>query len=223
MSRRRGPTATGVERRASAAGCRALRPDDQQCDLRRLRRCDVVLGLLPGAGRLGARADVGLRAGRAERCRGGRAGHSASTATSRRRPIWWWNPTGVDPHGFTDGAAHRAALPAAYQRYALTASDPLYRGGTEDLQMLLRPLFLTSFLIDDQLADTGLGELGSGAVRERVQQDGDRCGVPPLAARGRRAGRPHLSSATRRSSRASASTTARVRYDQIALARSSAR
>ena len=34
--------------------------------------------------------------------------------------------------------------------------DPFYRADTEDMQMLLRPLFFTSFLIDDQLADEGL-------------------------------------------------------------------
>jgi hypothetical protein len=65
-------------------------------------------------------------------------------------------PTHVDPHGFSDGSAHRQSLPAAYQRYALTAGDPFYREDTEDLQMLLRPLFFTSFLIDDALADAGL-------------------------------------------------------------------
>jgi NADPH:quinone reductase-like Zn-dependent oxidoreductase len=69
-------------------------------------------------------------------------------------------PTSVDSHGFTDGSAHRAVLPAAYQRYALTACDPFYRDETEDLQMLLRPLFFTSFLIEDELADTGLATSG---------------------------------------------------------------
>lgn len=69
-------------------------------------------------------------------------------------------PTSVDAHGFSDGSAHRAALPAAYQRYVLTERDPFYVGGTEDLQMLLRPLFFTSFLIDDELADTGLATSG---------------------------------------------------------------
>jgi NADPH:quinone reductase-like Zn-dependent oxidoreductase len=69
-------------------------------------------------------------------------------------------PASVDAHGFSDAAAHRAALPTVYQRYALTARDPFYRGGTEDLQMLLRPLFFTSFLIDDELADAGLATSG---------------------------------------------------------------
>lgn len=61
---------------------------------------------------------------------------------------------GVD--GFLDGSPHRAALPAAYQRYLVTDVDPFYRVDTEGLQMLLRPLFFTSYLIDDQLADDGL-------------------------------------------------------------------
>jgi hypothetical protein len=65
-------------------------------------------------------------------------------------------PAAFDGQGFLDGSPHRAALPAAYQRYALTDHDPLYGADTEELQMLLRPLFITSFLIDDQLDDDGL-------------------------------------------------------------------
>jgi hypothetical protein len=65
-------------------------------------------------------------------------------------------PKSVNEKGFTDGAPHRAALPSAYHRYLVTAEDPFYRADTEDVQMLLRPLFFTSFLIDDQLDDEGL-------------------------------------------------------------------
>jgi hypothetical protein len=65
-------------------------------------------------------------------------------------------PASVDPGGFVDGSPHRAALPSAYHRYLVTAGDPFYRADTEEMQMLLRPLFFTSFLIDDQLADEGL-------------------------------------------------------------------
>ncbi len=65
-------------------------------------------------------------------------------------------PTEVDGRGFVDGSPHRAALPSAYHRYLAAAGDPFYRADTEDVQMLLRPLFFTSFLIDDQLADEGL-------------------------------------------------------------------
>jgi hypothetical protein len=66
----------------------------------------------------------------------------------------------VNDGGFIDGAAHRAPLPAVYQSYSFTDADPFYRVETEALQMLLRPLFFTSFLIDDQLADDGLTERG---------------------------------------------------------------
>jgi hypothetical protein len=65
-------------------------------------------------------------------------------------------PVRVDGHGFVDGSPHRAALPSAYHRYSTTGADPFYRAGTEKMQMLLRPLFFTSFLIDDQLDDDGL-------------------------------------------------------------------
>jgi hypothetical protein len=69
-------------------------------------------------------------------------------------------PVGVNVPGFADGSPHRAELPSAYQRYTVTEHDPFYRADTEAIQMLLRPLFITSFLIDDQLADTGLASRG---------------------------------------------------------------
>lgn len=65
-------------------------------------------------------------------------------------------PVSVGEQGFIDGSPHRAALPSAYHRYAATGVDPFYRADTEEMQMLLRPLFFTSFLIDDQLDDDGL-------------------------------------------------------------------
>ncbi len=69
-------------------------------------------------------------------------------------------PASVNEQGFADGSPHRAALPSAYHRYLASDGDPFYRADTEDVQMLLRPLFFTSFLIDDQLADEGLTERG---------------------------------------------------------------
>jgi hypothetical protein len=69
-------------------------------------------------------------------------------------------PVNVGEAGFVDGSPHRAALPSAYHRYLATGPDPFYRESTEEIQMLLRPLFFTSFLIDDQLADEGLTERG---------------------------------------------------------------
>jgi hypothetical protein len=69
-------------------------------------------------------------------------------------------PKSVNDSGFTDGSPHRAALPSAYHRYLASGGDPFYSADSEDIQMLLRPLFFTSFLIDDQLADEGLTERG---------------------------------------------------------------
>jgi Protein of unknown function (DUF2855) len=62
-------------------------------------------------------------------------------------------PVRSSDNGFVDEAAHRAALPGAYNRYLRCSSDPLYRPDHEAVIALLRPLFITSFLIDDFLAD----------------------------------------------------------------------
>ena len=69
-------------------------------------------------------------------------------------------PERTDERGFVDASPHRAELPSAYHRYLRTATDPFYGEDSEDLQMLLRPLFFTSFLIDDQLADDALAAAG---------------------------------------------------------------
>ena len=55
--------------------------------------------------------------------------------------------------GFTDAVPHRASLPAVYNQYLRCASDPFYTPDSRDVQALLRPLFTTSWLIDDFLAD----------------------------------------------------------------------
>ncbi len=69
-------------------------------------------------------------------------------------------PADASEAGFVDGSRHRAALPSAYHRYLVTDADPFYRADTEAIQMLLRALFFTSFLIDDQLDDEGLATRG---------------------------------------------------------------
>ncbi len=62
-------------------------------------------------------------------------------------------PDRLTPAGFSDAAPHRAELHAVYNSYVRAASDPFYTADTEDAQALLRPLFITSWLIDDFLAD----------------------------------------------------------------------
>ncbi len=69
-------------------------------------------------------------------------------------------PTGASESGFADGAPHRVELPSVYHHFQATTADRFYRADTEAMQMLLRPLFYTSFLIDDQIADDGLAERG---------------------------------------------------------------
>lgn len=62
-------------------------------------------------------------------------------------------PARVDDTGFRDGAEHRAALPSPYNAYRLTSGDPVYRADQEDLLVLFRPLFFTSFMLADQFLD----------------------------------------------------------------------
>ncbi|MBN0091513.1 DUF2855 family protein, partial [Pseudomonas aeruginosa] len=52
-----------------------------------------------------------------------------------------------------DASEHRRNLPSVYNQYLRCSSDPLYRASDEALQMLLRPLFTTPFLLDDFLAE----------------------------------------------------------------------
>jgi Protein of unknown function (DUF2855) len=59
----------------------------------------------------------------------------------------------VSERGFVDASAHRQPLPALYNQYTLCAADPGWRADSEGLQAVLRPLFMTAFLIDDFLAD----------------------------------------------------------------------
>lgn len=58
-------------------------------------------------------------------------------------------PCNISAHGFLDNSHHRKALPKIYNQYTNTAADPLYRKDTEAFQMLMRPLFTTSFLLAD--------------------------------------------------------------------------
>ena len=64
-------------------------------------------------------------------------------------------PVRVQSGGFVDGAEHRRELPAVYNQYTCCSADPGYEVQREAEQALLRPLFTTSFLIDDWLSDNG--------------------------------------------------------------------
>jgi hypothetical protein len=69
------------------------------------------------------------------------------------------------PEGFADGAPHRAELHAVYNQYLRTGADPFYTPDSEGAQALLRPLFLTAWLIDDFLADNDFFGTAAGGER----------------------------------------------------------
>jgi hypothetical protein len=56
-------------------------------------------------------------------------------------------PVRIDEKAFMDGAAHRAELPPIYNRYVRCAADAGWAAEREPAQMVLQPLFLTSWLI----------------------------------------------------------------------------
>jgi len=59
----------------------------------------------------------------------------------------------VSEQGFADSTEHRLGLPPIYNFYTNTANDPSYSPELEDLTSLFRPLFVTSFLIDDHFSE----------------------------------------------------------------------
>ena len=66
-------------------------------------------------------------------------------------------PGRFDEQGFSDVAEHRADMAGAYSRYTFTDADRIHRDDREPHQLLLYPLFFTSFVIDDFLDDQGFG------------------------------------------------------------------
>jgi hypothetical protein len=65
-------------------------------------------------------------------------------------------PGKVDAHSVRDTLAHRAQLPSPYNRYTTVSGDASYDPAHEDLQILFRPLFMTSFMLADFLTDNDL-------------------------------------------------------------------
>lgn len=71
-------------------------------------------------------------------------------------------PGRVDARGFREAQPHRVTLPSPYNTYALTTGDLAYDPAQEDLQVLYRPLYWTSFMLADWLVDNDL--LGAETV-----------------------------------------------------------
>lgn len=73
-------------------------------------------------------------------------------------------PVRLSTSGFYDGAPHRSELHPVYNNYLRCNTDPFYTASSEAVQALLRPLFITSFLIDDFLADNDFFGASNGAM-----------------------------------------------------------
>ena len=63
------------------------------------------------------------------------------------------NPANITLLGFDDAASHRQSLPGVYNSYLLMENDPTFLPHLDSYQCLLRPLFLTSFFLNDLLLD----------------------------------------------------------------------
>ncbi len=68
------------------------------------------------------------------------------------------------PNGFRDVGVHRANHAGFYVDFTDVASDAMFREEQVDEYLLLRGMFMTSFLIDDQLADRGFEGAGQTLV-----------------------------------------------------------
>ncbi|MBU6407428.1 MAG: DUF2855 family protein [Alphaproteobacteria bacterium] len=62
-------------------------------------------------------------------------------------------PTQITAGSFADGADHRASLPAIYNDYQRTKDDPPHLQALANERCILFPLFTTSFILADFLAD----------------------------------------------------------------------
>jgi len=81
-------------------------------------------------------------------------------------------PERITASSFVDATAHRVELPAIYNNYTRCAGDPTYDADNEDARMLLQPLFFTSFLIDDFLADAGFFQAAQVVVTSASSKTG---------------------------------------------------
>lgn len=62
-------------------------------------------------------------------------------------------PSKASRESIFDGASHRDGIAPAYNTYSPVEADPSYDAAHEDRQALMRGLFMTSFLVDDFLAE----------------------------------------------------------------------
>ena len=146
----------------------------------------------PRRGRLGARADVGFRRRGGERGRGSRRRARACYGYLPPSSHLVVTPSASTTRGFIDASPHRKELPGTYQRYSLTGVGPVLPRGHRGAADAAAAAVL--HLVPDRRPAGRRGPDGEGARdhRQRLEQDGDRRGLPPRPARGRGPGGPHL-------------------------------
>ena len=76
---------------------------------------------------------------------------SGSTVIYRCRHICWWSPLRCAKAPLSTAPRIARPLPAVYNQYSRVAADPGYDPAFEAEQMLYRPLYMTSWLLDDFL------------------------------------------------------------------------
>ena len=91
----------------------------------------------------------------------------------------------ITPAALTETSPNRAELASVYNNYVRVAADPGMPPGSEPYVSLVRPLFTTSFLIDDFLADNGFFGASMASDHKRIEQDGDGACALPQAAKAR--------------------------------------
>lgn len=97
-------------------------------------------------------------------------------------------PGRVGRQGFTDATARRASLPVIYNQYQRVDALGDYRAGDHDYWPVFRPLFLTGWLIADQLEDEG----DYGAAQILVASASSKTAIGLAHALQQRATRPQI-------------------------------
>lgn len=119
-------------------------------------------------------------------------------------------PARVGPHGFTDVTPHRTTLPPIYNSYARLTAQTDYRAEHRDLWPIFRPLFLTGWLIADQLEEEG----DYGAAQILIASASSKTAIGLGFAQGQRSA-PHAATVGLTSAANAASLAARGIYDAV--------
>ncbi len=97
-------------------------------------------------------------------------------------------PGKVSAHGFTDTTPRRASLPVIYNQYQRIDALGDYRAQDHDYWPVFRPLFLTGWLIADQLED----ERDYDAAQVLIASASSKTAIGLAQALGQRATRPRI-------------------------------